>query len=301
MLPGRRIPEIMPLIDFILNIACLLLWLNWLAINFDPMARATAATLIGTLKKADSARPRRWKFLIGLAALLYFRALIYWQVGSSVSWTPSLQMGPIVLSFRSDILPRMLLFSLLSFLLTLAFFYLWLLLFSIANHHVPDSDPTQKLVRLHLRWLEPLPWVIRVFLPLVIIGILWLFIYPLLTRLAIIPHVKSGIHLAEEAVVIGLGSYLAWKYLIAGILLLHLFSSYIYVGKHPFWDFVNATAGNLLRPLRWIPLHIGKLDLSPLLGVVLVLLIAEFCTKGLVIPHLFGVPGLTQLYQWLPW
>ena len=300
-MPSWHIPEIMPLIDFILNIACLLLWLNWLAINFDPIARATAATLIGTLKKADPAGPRRWKFLLGLAALLYFRALIYWQVGSSTTWTPNLQMGPIVLSFRSDILSRMLLFSLLSFILTLVFFYLWLLLFSIANYRVPDSDPTQKLVRLHLRWLEPLPLAIRVFLPFFMAGVLWLGVYPLLVKLAIIPHVKSSAHLAGEAVVIGLGSYLAWKFLIAGMLLLHLFSSYIYVGKHPFWDFVNVTAGNLLRAIRLLPLQIGKLDLSPLVGIALVLLITEFCTKGLVIPHLFVIPGLTQLYQRLPW
>src|SRR3954470_23795001 len=105
----------MPLIDFILNIAGLLLWLNWLSINFDPLNRATAASLIGTLKKADASGPKRWKFLAGLVSLLLLRALIYWQVGAAVNWTPSLQLGFVDLSFRSDYLGRMLLFSLFSF------------------------------------------------------------------------------------------------------------------------------------------------------------------------------------------
>ena len=53
-----------------------------------------------------------------------------------------------------------------------------------------------------------------------------------------------------------------WKYFIVGILLLHLLNSYVYFGNHPFWNFVNATARNLLYPLRWLPLRVGKVDFA---------------------------------------
>ena len=43
----------MGIIDFILNLAGLLLWLNWRALRFDPLGKRTPATLIGTLRRAE--------------------------------------------------------------------------------------------------------------------------------------------------------------------------------------------------------------------------------------------------------
>src|SRR3954471_8141515 len=112
----------MPLIDFILNIAGLLLWLNWLSINFDPLARTSAASLIGTLRKADPSGPKRWKFLAGMAALGFFGALIYCGIGPALDLTPNLELGVITLHFGSDLLWRVLLFSALDLMLIIAIF-----------------------------------------------------------------------------------------------------------------------------------------------------------------------------------
>ncbi|MDB6018892.1 MAG: hypothetical protein JWR19_3381 [Pedosphaera sp.] len=281
----------MSAIDFILNLAGLLLWLNWRSLRFDPLARTSAASLVGTLRKADPSGPKRWKFLAALAALLFIRALLYWEIGPAMEWTPNLQLGPIALSFRSDFLGRMLLFSALSFGITLAVFYLWLLLLSLANRRVADLDPLQKLVRQHLGWIEPWPNAIKSLLPLFLAGLCWLLLHPLLTHLALIPKAKSWPQIIEEAAVIGLGTYLSWKYLIAVILALHLLNSYVYLGNHPLWSFINTTARNLLVPLRWgwLPLRVGRLDFAPVAGVALVFLISYFAT-----------PMLTALYQRLP-
>ena len=65
----------MGLIDFILNLAGMLLWLNWRSIRFDPLARTTPATLAGTLRRAEPPRMKRWHFLAALAALLLLRGL----------------------------------------------------------------------------------------------------------------------------------------------------------------------------------------------------------------------------------
>lgn len=279
----------MSLIDFILNLAGLLLWLNWLSLRFDPLARTSAASLIGTLRKADPAGPKRWKFLAGMAALVVFRALIYCGIGPSMNWTPNLELGVITLPFRSDLLWRVLLFSALDLTLMIAIFYLWLLLLSLANSNVPDTDPLQKLVRLHFRWVERWPKAIKLLLPLLVTGLFWMGLHPLLMRMAIVPRTKGPVQLLEESVVIGLGTYLAWKYLIAGILMLHLLNSYVYLGNHAFWSYINTTARNLLVPLRWLPMRLGRVDFGPLLAIALVFLIAEFSGRW-----------LTTLYARLP-
>ncbi len=46
----------MALIDFILNLAGLLLWLNWRSVRLDPLGKRTPATLIGTLRRAEPQR-----------------------------------------------------------------------------------------------------------------------------------------------------------------------------------------------------------------------------------------------------
>ena len=45
----------MTLIDFILNLAALLLWFNWRAARIDPLATATPSTLAGTLRRSHTA------------------------------------------------------------------------------------------------------------------------------------------------------------------------------------------------------------------------------------------------------
>src|ERR1017187_10571512 len=123
----------MALIDFILNLAGLLLWLNWRSVRFDPLGKRTPATLIGTLRRAEPRRLRRWHLLAPLAGLLLLRAGIYWQIGSATKpvWAGTLNLGVIVPAFVSNSFVRMTLFSCLSFGLILGMFYLWLLLLSI--------------------------------------------------------------------------------------------------------------------------------------------------------------------------
>src|ERR1700739_3221359 len=89
-------------VDFILNIAGLLLWLNWRAGKIDPLGKRTPATLVGTLRRAEPSRAQRWNLPVFLGALLFVRALIYWQIGPALRWSGTLNLGVISLSFRSD-------------------------------------------------------------------------------------------------------------------------------------------------------------------------------------------------------
>ena len=271
----------MGLIDFILNLAGLLLWLNWRSVRFDPLGKRTPATLIGTLRRAEPRRLRRWHLLAALGGLLLLRALFYWQIGSAARWTGILNLSVITLSFRSDYFVRMLLFSIFSFGLTLGVFYLWLLLLSILAG--PEPLPFHRLVRMPLGGIDRWARGVKFLLPLIVTATLWWLASWLLAWLQVIPEPVSPAHRIEESLVIGLSSYLAWKYLAGALLVLHLLNSYIYFGKHPFWGYVNAGAQTLLSPLRALPLRVGKADFAPVVGIVLVFLAAELAGRGLVL------------------
>jgi uncharacterized protein YggT (Ycf19 family) len=220
---------------------------------------------------------------MAVIGLLFLRALLYWQIGPAVDWMPALKLGAISISFRSDFFSRAMLFSIVSFGVTLIIFYLWLLFFSIVNGRTEEADPLQKLVRLHLGWIERLPWPVKLLLPFLSVTVLWYAFDPLLARWDIIPAGKSALHRLEQAGAIGLGVYLAWKYLIIGLLLLYLLGSYIYLGNHVFWNFLAATGRNILIPFRFLPLRIGKIDLAPLFAMAAILVVARFAEKGLTI------------------
>ena len=269
----------MALIDFILNLAGLLLWLNWRSVRFDPLGKRTPATLIGTLRRAGPRRWRRWHLLAALGGLLLLRALFYWQIGSAAHWTGALNLSVITLSFRSDFFARMLWFSVFSFGLTLGVFYLWLLLLSILAG--PEPSSFHRLVRMQLGRIDGWSRGVKFLLPLMVMAMFWWLATWLLAWLQIIPQPVSATHRIEAALIVGLNSYLIWKYVIGVLLALHLLNSYIYFGKHPFWSYVNAEARTLLSPLRAVPLQVGRVDFAPVVGLALVFLVAELAGRGL--------------------
>ncbi len=265
----------MSIIDFIVNIAALLLWLNFRALGFDPLVRTSAASLAGTLRRADPRRLRRWHFLAALTGVLLFRGWFYHQIGPAVDWMPTLSLGSIGITFRSDFQSRMLLFSLFSFLGTLGFFYLSALFVSILNGSRADGDQIQRLVRLHLGVVDGWPVTLRWGLPLVLAVGLWLACSPALTALKLVPPAVNFMHRFEQGILLGLGAYISWKYLAGLILGLYLVTSYIYLGSHPFWTFIATSGSNLLKPLRRLPLTLGKADFAPIIAILVIFLAAE--------------------------
>jgi uncharacterized protein YggT (Ycf19 family) len=270
----------MDLIDFILNLAGLLLWLNWRAAKADPLGRPTPATLVGTLRRAEPAHAMRWHLPAMLGGLLLLRALFYWQIGSALKpvWAGTLDLGVIAPSFISNSFGRILLFSIFSFARMFGILYLWLVLLSILD----GPMPTHRLVKMQLGEIDGWPRWIKFLLPLPVIALLWWLASWVLAWLHIIPPPVSPPRQIAAALVIALGSYLVWKFLIAALLALHLLNSYIYFGKNPFWSYVNATANQLLRPLEKIPLRAGKADFAPVAGIALVFLLAELAGHGLI-------------------
>ena len=275
----------MSLIDFILNLVGLVLWLNWRAIPLTVRAPA-GASLASTLRRAGPPRPRVY-YLAALCALLAGRALVYWQLGGPVRWDARIPLGPTTVWFRSDLPGRMMLFSLFSFGVALGVFYLCLLLLSWINGPIADTEPAQRLVRDHLGALDRWPGAVKVLLPLLFTVAAWCALNPLLAWLGLVPQASNPAwRLLAQGAVIGLAVYLVLKFLLVGVLALHLLNSYVYLGDLPLWSFVNATARGLLRPLRALPLRAGRIDFAPVLAMVVVLAGAQWSQRG-----------LAQLYQ----
>jgi len=268
-------------VDFILNLAGLLLWIKWRSLPFDPFNKRTPATLVGTLRRAAPSRFRRWHLLAGIALLLILRALFYWQIGSAARWTGSLDFGVTTLYFRSDWLDHILLYSVLSFVLTLSVFYVCLLLFSTLAGKAEEEQPVHRLVRMSLGEIDLWPRWARIILPLAVTALLWWLLSWWLAWLRIIPNPVSMPHRIISALVIGLGSYMVWKYAAAALLVLHLLNTYIYFGRHPFWNYVDATAQTLLQPLRKIPLRAGRVDFAPVVGIAIIFFAGELAGIGL--------------------
>jgi len=264
----------MGIVDFILNLAGLLLWVNWLLMTASPKT-GTPTTLLGTLRPAEPSTWRRWYFLATLPVLLTVRAWLYWEIGSGATWAPALNFGVIGVTFRCDLFQRAFVYSVLSFAATLGVFYLWLLLLSILHRQPSSPDPLGRFVRTMLGPLARLRSGWAAFLPLVAGLLLWLPLNGLLVWMNLVPRPDSFLHQLEQGVLVGLGACLTWSHLLAGVLLLYLVNSYVHLGEHPLWPYVRSVAGTFLTPFRRLPLQLGRVDFAPVVALAAVYLIAR--------------------------
>jgi uncharacterized protein YggT (Ycf19 family) len=285
----------MGLIDFILNLAGVLVWLSWRSLRFDPLVKTKPATLVGTLRPAEPRRLKGWQHLAGLGALLVLRALLYRQIGPEAEWTPKLNLFFVAPPFSSHRFSHTLLFSVLSFARILIVCYFWLLSLAMINRRSAEPDPLQKMVRLHLGPVARWPWPLQLLLPLLLITGLWVSLHPLLVHLEITGRVRSNAHLAEQGLLIATALYFSLQYLLPVFLFLHLVASYVYLGFSSLWEFINATARNLLAPLRRLPLRIAKFDFSPLIGVILIFALLHWLPN-----FILGKLSQNNLTSWPP-
>ena len=261
----------MSLINFILDVAALLLWLSWRSIRFDPLRRATPATLVGTVRRAEP--PRLKHFLSALALLLVGRAAFYQQIGPAVNWTPQIDLGLVAPAFRGHWFLPVLLFSLFSFLRTAIIFYFWLVALVVINGRPAAPDPFQKLIHLQLGCIARWPRVLLVIVPGLFVAGLWVAAHPLLVYAGVVNRTSSVAPLLGQGALVGTALYFTLKQLLPVFLFLYLIANYVFLGTSTFWDFISVTARRILAPLRRLPLRWGRIDFAPLAGIIVILLL----------------------------
>lgn len=277
----------MGLIDSILNLAALLLWFSWRSGHFDPLSKRKPATLVGTLRPAEPRRVGNWFLFASLGLLLLIRAFFYWEISSAAEWTPKLDLGLVALAFRNDRFGAVLLFSILSFVRVATILYFWLLIVVVLNRRSAEPDAIQKMVSLQLGKVARWPRTAQIALPPLAVAVLWISFHPLLVWTQVAVASPHFLNLVEQGLIVSLGVLISLKYLLPVLLMLYLVVSYVYLGSSPFWDFVSTTSSNLLRPLRRLPLRFAKVDLSPLVGVVVILLLLHVL-PNLVLEKVLG-------------
>jgi hypothetical protein len=262
------------IIDLILNVAGLLLWLNWRTVKLEPVHRP--ATLAGTVRRTEPLPLRRWHFLVALFLLLIVRAIFYGHIGPAVNWTPRLDLTIVAPAFpltrNGHVFYRSAaLFSLLSFILVVLIFYFWLLALAVINRKVTSPDPMHKIVLLQLGGIGRWPLIIQLLLPFFVSVALWMGCHPLLVHIGVTSHARSNVVLLEQGLILGLNAYLSLRYLLAAILFIYLITSYVFLGSNALWDFIGTTSRNILLPLKWLPLKLGRIDATPVLGIILII------------------------------
>lgn len=263
----------MNIIDAILNVALVLLWLNATVRQWTLSGPQTARSLLRTLERTEVPTPRRWVSLIGFTAVVFFRAVFYWQIGSAVGWTPAIDLGAFSISFRSDHFSRMLLYSLLCISKWLLVLYVGIVFLVLLTRTVGAGDSLHRFILHQLGILGRFsPWVAAgatVFSAMVI----WAAVVYPLSRLGIFPSPRGIGMVMAQGVMLSLGIWLKMRWVIWGILLLYILSTYVYFGSHPFWFYVAMVGRQLVRPLSGLPLRLGKVDFAPLVMAVIIFVI----------------------------
>jgi hypothetical protein len=185
----------------------------------------------------------------------------------------------ISIPWRSDLLGRMILFSTMSFAIALGFYYAWIFLLSAVRPNKNEADVMQRFVRAQLGWLEKIPSGLKLLVPAVVAGLCWIGFVQLLGELELLPLPKSTETLWGQAGAIALASVLAWEWLLPVLFLLHLLNIYVYLGTHPAWAYISEVSRRLLAPLSF--LHFGKVDLAPVAGIAIVIVLGELVIRPL--------------------
>jgi hypothetical protein len=265
----------MNLIDWLLNVAAIFLWMEWRSARSSRPQ--SALSIASAVRPAGRGATPGMGSGIGLAALLVVRPIFYFTIGSAVNWIPSLDFLSISIPWRSDLLGRMYLFSMLTFGKAIGFYYSWMLLLGAVNDRLADENLMQRFVRGQLGWLEKIPWWLKLLLPAVVAGAAWHGLAFLFTALDLMPPGAPAQAVWYQSGAFALASVLAWKWLLIACFMVYFLNTYVFLGAHALWVYIGLTARRLLRPISF--LRIGALDLAPVAGAIIVFSIAQWVIR----------------------
>ena len=269
-------------VDWILNLSIVLLWLGWKARGPVSHVPQPGQSLLSTLKPTSRAQTKDWALPVAMVGLILVRSLVYWNIGTATGWNPSLSFGAISITFRSDKLPLILLYSILVAGLWLICLQISLTFLLLVNQGRNETEGFQRSIRFMAPLQARLPGFLLVFIPFVTGFLLWLGLGTLFLKLGLVPKPVSNAHFVQQAAVVGVSSFLIWRIPITLLLGLYLLNSYVYLGNALMLNYASSTARLLLIPLRYLPLRLGKLDLTPLAGMAVVFGLDHLITVALV-------------------
>lgn len=253
-------------LDWMVDLAGLFLWLGWRGFGVLPVSARPALTLASNLRPAGRRDSHsRWA-LPGLLVLLFGRALVHHEFPSRFAeaavWSP----GAVAVTFRSDLMGRMLVFSFLSWLLLTLQVYLAMAVLAGLRRKAVELDPITRSLRAELGWFGRWPAFLGTLPVLAVLANLWAAGAGWLADLGLIPPLRSEAHRVQQSLVVALGLLPSLKWSLVAACLLRFLLDHVYLGASAFWDFCQVVGGRLSSWLEWLPLRIGAIDLRPLVA-----------------------------------
>lgn len=262
-------------INLLLNLAGLGLWIGAFAFSRAAARLSRPLTLLSTLRPETSSIHGRLVLLGSLMALLVLRAAVYWNFSTTGGRPPSVDFGTLLIGFRLDLFSDLLAYSLVSFLVFLYLYYLWMVGISLCCRSSDPADSIENFLNQQLRFLPSRHVGWKVFISLFAGAGLWLAIGSALRIFGIggIPREWPVSTLLLQSPFVAASFGCSFFLVMAAVLALHLISSYVYFGDHAVWPFVDRTAKVYLSPFRRFPLMFGRFDFAPICGILALLLL----------------------------
>lgn len=292
----------MVLFDWLLNMAALLLWLSATRFGASPVQRRPL-TLAGNLKPASRAESRTWPVVAALLGLLVVRAVVYWNLGRSLNWVATWSPGSVTVAFRSDFLGRMFLYSFWSFAWTLFHWYAALVFLAGIHGEPREGEPVARMIRDHLRAAGQMPRALLLLWPGVGLMLLWPLLHALFSLAGVLPPIPLGRRLLSQSLAVGLGGWMTLRWPLTVVLVFGMFLNIVYVGSHPLWTYLESLLSRMLRPLRWLPLRIARIDFLPMIALIALWWVVWWWTLGIPALPALGIrsaPPLLQRLHQLP-
>lgn len=266
----------MQIIDFILNLAAWILWVNvWMQLH-SPTNIQRPLTLLGTLIGPTRRLDSVWIFFGGFLLILFIKTLLLHYLGAPINTTMSVNFLLLVVYFKTGHLVSIFWMALASFLKFAMMAYIWVWFMSRISPKDNAENITNGL-KASLGFLQSRHWMIQV-LALFAFGMIgWAFLAVVFGWLGILPAFSSVLHLVWQASFVSISAWLGLYYLIILLMGLHLIHSYVHLGNWEGWDWLDGASEKLLSPLARLPLQWARIDFSPFVVLLLNWLLYHGC------------------------
>lgn len=256
----------MELVNTALNGLAWYLWASAFVFPRYAVKSSQPLTLLSTLRAETPQSFGRVFALSGLLVLLGLRAVGYWNFSQDPFAHLSVDFGVLVVSFKTDSLAHMGLYSVGSFLVFLLIYYTWVVGLSVTNRQRARVDSIENLIDQQIGGIASWHPANKVGALFGVGVVLWIVFGILLHLASVLPEEWSPLAVIWQSPFVALSLTLWVAKVIFALIALHFLNSYVYLGEHPVWAYIDKTAKVYLTPFRRLPLVVGRFDFAPIVG-----------------------------------
>jgi len=256
----------MQIIDFILNVAAWILWVNgWMQCR-NPVKMDRPLTLLSTLKASPPKISVAWFYFGGFLVILLIKTLFLHYLGAPLQTTMSIDFLLFFVYFKTGSFFSMASMAVASFLKIALIAYIWVwFLWHLSRKGIADNLVNSLGDSMGLLKGRHVLIQVSVFLLGGVLGWLGLGLY--FSWMGALPSNQETSLLLWQGLWLSLSAWVGLYWLIVAMLSAYLIHSYIYLGPWEGWDWLEGMVERLLSPLKPLPLQWARIDFAPLVAL----------------------------------